>query len=164
MYTRIYWLPINSSNRGKLGICARPRGHDWLEDEIKAFAHKDILHLVSLLEETEIRQLGLQQEEYWCQQYHIQYYSFPIIDRGVPSSSIEFMKLSQHLAHLIDQGHTVLIHCRMGIGRSALLAASLLRLTGLNSTQAFHCIQQSRGLHVPDTFEQQQWLDCLSYN
>ena len=37
-----------------LGISARPRGNEWLENEIKNFSMKGINHLVSLLENTEI--------------------------------------------------------------------------------------------------------------
>ena len=58
----------------------------------------------------------------------------------------------------LQASKSIAIQCRAGIGRSASLAAALLCLTGLTTEEAFAKITQARGLLVPDTMEQRQWV------
>ena len=51
------------------------------------------------------------------------------------------------------------LHCRMGIGRSSLMAASILVADGLTVSDAFGRIQRARGVAVPDTEAQVQWVE-----
>ena len=53
MAIKIYWLH-EFSNLARLGIMARPRGEDWLEDEIIGLRRQDVQVMVSLLEQDEI--------------------------------------------------------------------------------------------------------------
>jgi protein-tyrosine phosphatase len=55
-------------------------------------------------------------------------------------------------------GKTVAVHCRMGIGRSALIAACLLKSQGIGVDEAFAMISRARGFSVPDTEEQREWV------
>jgi len=64
----------------------RPRGGDWLEDEIGSLRAVGVDVVVSLLEPAEIIELDLQAEMRICEMRHIEYLSFPIPDRGVPLS------------------------------------------------------------------------------
>ena len=54
-------------------------------------------------------------------------------------------------------GKAVAIHCRAGIGRSALVAACILVRLGVATTDAFRAIGQARHCPVPDTPEQIDW-------
>ena len=58
MRTKIYWLHT-FENAAKIGIMARPRGNDWLEDEIIHLKNQNVNVLVSLLERSEIEELNL---------------------------------------------------------------------------------------------------------
>jgi len=158
MYTRVYWLP---SAYGKLGIAARPRGGEWLENEIQNFSIRGIQHVVSLLEDREINLLQLGETAQLCQAFEIQYHHFPIPDRSVAASKRDFLACAQQLNEFLKINQTVLIHCRMGIGRSSLLAASLLVEQGTPIKQVFELITKARGLTVPDTAEQREWLTTL---
>ena len=51
-----------------------------------------------------------------------------------------------------------MIHCRAGIGRSSLLAAAVLRVEGRTADEAWQRITEARGLPVPDTDEQRDFL------
>jgi protein-tyrosine phosphatase len=62
--------------------------------------------------------------------------------------------LDEHLA----RGEKVTVHCRQGIGRSALIAASLLVASGVDPKRAFERVAAARGSSVPDTAEQEQWV------
>ena len=94
MKTAPYW--IDGPWPGRLAIVPRPRGGDWLEDEVRAW-----------------RQVGLD---------------------------------------------NVGIHCRQGIGRSAVVAACLLIFSGVDPESAFQHISAARACVVPETATQREWV------
>ncbi len=57
MYTKIYWLHQYENNT-RLAIMARPRGGEWLEDEIVQFKKQHVNVIVSLLGPAEIAELA----------------------------------------------------------------------------------------------------------
>jgi protein-tyrosine phosphatase len=159
MKPRIYW--IEGPWAGHLAILARPRGGDWLEGEIRDWKAAGIDVVVSTLTRDEIADLELDQEPAVCRANGMEYLSFSIPDRGVPTS----VRSSSDLLHLLEgklfQGKNVAFHCRQGIGRSALLAAGLLVLAGLEPVKALERVGAARGCTVPETAEQRDWLAKL---
>jgi len=155
MRAEIY--PIATVPCGRLAIMPRPRAGDWLAGEIDSWRRSGLNVIVSLLEESEIAELGLEQEQALCQRAGCEFLSFPISDRGVPASTEEFSALIQTLVHHLRKGRGVGIHCRMGIGRSALVAAHVVVALGMPVELAWESIEQARGLPVPDTPEQRAW-------
>ncbi|HEX9654827.1 MAG TPA: protein-tyrosine phosphatase family protein, partial [bacterium] len=87
---------------------------------------------------------------------------FPIPDRGIPSSRRNTLDFLRKLEKAPGDGMRVLIHCRQGIGRSALMAASLLVITGVDPEGAFQRVGAARGVTVPETAEQRNWLTDFS--
>ena len=156
MAGEIYWIPGVAG--GRLGVMARPRSGEWLSDEIASWQGQGVNTVVSLLEPAEARELGLAEEESLCREKGIDFVSFPIKDRGVPASGRETAALVQGLAAGIDSGSTVAIHCRAGIGRSALLAACILKRLGTPAKDAFPRISRARGVTCPDTEAQVEWV------
>ena len=65
MPTNIHWIH-KFDNSARIGIMARPRGDDWLEDEIKHLKASRVDVLISLLERDEIYDLKLDNEEQFC--------------------------------------------------------------------------------------------------
>jgi len=63
---------------------------------------------------------------------------------------------------MAGSGKSVTIHCRQSVGRSALLAATLLVEAGINPDEAFRRIEAARGCPVPDTPEQRAWVERFS--
>ncbi len=55
-------------------------------------------------------------------------------------------------------GKKVAVHCRQGIGRSGLIAASLLVVSGMNPESAFRQVSVARGLPTRETAEQENWV------
>ncbi len=151
----IYWMGAARSQR--LGIIPRPRGGDWLADELSALRDVGVDHLVCLLEPAEIAELELTQEAESCNTFDIHYYFFPIRDRDVPNSQSETLELCQRLVNFLQAGEAVVVHCRQGIGRSALICAVILILQGENPNDAFSKVSQARGCPTPDTPEQRAW-------
>ncbi len=157
MTTEIFWLHTYKDS-AKLGLMARPRGNDWLEDEIINLKKEKVTVLVSLLESTEINELGLSKEESLCKNHGVEYINFPIPDRDIPKSNQMTKSLVSKLMDRLNSGNTIVIHCRMGIGRSSIISALLLFQMGYKFEEAINHISKIRRLKVPDTKEQIDWL------
>ena len=155
----LFWIP--GPWRGKLAIATRPRGGDWLLDEARLWRQAGLDVAVSLLETDEAEQLELQHEREAAETSKLRFVSFPIPDRGEPASTSHTIALLKDLADLLESGENVAIHCRQGIGRSGLIAAGLLMTSGMNAGQAIGVVSSARGLAVPETAEQLQWLRRL---
>jgi len=137
---------------------ARPRAGDWLDDEIAGWQAEGIDIVVSLLEPDEVSELGLHQEADLCREHKIDFISFPIPDRGVPASLRDAEALARLMSLRMAEDKAVAVHCRAGIGRSALVAASALVCSGFHPDAAFESIGRARGVRVPDTDEQRDWV------
>jgi protein-tyrosine phosphatase len=160
MKAEVYW--IGGPWPGRLAILPHPRGGEWLEDEVQSLRAAGFDVLVSTLTSHESAELELTREAEICQAKGIEFVSFPIQDRGVPSAEKSTLELARRLEGKLAQGRNVGIQCRQGIGRSALLAACVLVLSGIDSETAFEKIQTARGCSVPDTKEQRQWVKHLT--
>jgi len=161
MTPELYWIPVSA---GRLAIMARPRAGEWLRDEIHAWREAGIERVVSLLEPAEVRDLELDDEARLCAAAGIEFISFPIRDRGVPSSVPVATTFVEALASSLQTGSSVAIHCRAGIGRSSLIAACILHRLGVAPDEAFEMISRARGVAVPDTPEQKEWLVTFARN
>ena len=143
---------------GFLAVMAKPVAGEWIEDEFSGIAQFGIRCLVSLLEPHEIKELGLSSAPKLCAANGIAFVHFPLKDRGVPSTSMKTMELVDDVYQRILRGENVVIHCRAGIGRTGLLAASVLVRHGHSPQDAFRMISKARGVQVPDTVEQSEWV------
>jgi protein-tyrosine phosphatase len=156
MQTEFYW--IDAPWPGRLAISSRPRGGDWLEDEVRSWQQSGLDTVVSLLTDDEIADLDLTREAKLCQAQGLQFLAFPIVDRAVPSSRRATLDFARKLDKTLAEGKNLLIHCRQGIGRSALIAACLLVLSGMDAETAFQRVSAARGVSVPETPEQRKWV------
>jgi protein-tyrosine phosphatase len=157
MLTKIYWLHTCKSN-ARIAIMPRPRGNDWLENEIHNLKDNKVGIVVSLLEKEEIKELQLTREDELCKKNNIMYINFPIPDRDVPKHDNKLEQLIEILLSNLNNGISVIIHCRMGIGRASIIAASVLLKYGFKTDAIINKIIQTRGLKVPDTDQQLAWL------
>jgi protein-tyrosine phosphatase len=139
-------------------VIARPRGGDWLDDEVRAWRRAGLNVVVSLLETEEAAQLELDSEGTVAQAHGVQFLSFPIPDRGVPASTRDALG---RLSASLDEGKNVVVHCRQSVGRSGMVAAGLLIAAGMTAEQAIETVSQARGATVPETAEQLQWIRQL---
>jgi protein-tyrosine phosphatase len=145
-----------------LAIMPRPRAGDWLEDEIASWRFAEIRTVVSLLEGQEVAELGLVDESHLCSDRGIEFVSFPIPDRGVPTSYGALNQLIVPLVPKVKGGHMVAVHCRAGIGRSAVVAAGILLRSGVPYSQVFPALSRARGVAVPDTAAQMAWVQAYA--
>ena len=155
--TPLNW--INTPWTGRLAVSARPRGGDWLADDLKAWREAGATVIVSLLEVQESTDLGLEDEPMAAKISGLQFISFPIEDRNVPASTDAAHEVLNQLNVLLKEGASILIHCRQGVGRSGLVAIALLIQAGKRVGEAIEIVGAARGLLVPETAEQLAWLE-----
>ena len=160
MYTELHWM--DGLWPGKLAISARPRGGDWLDEELAGWRNSGVDEVVSLLTPEEAESLELQNEPAQARDAGMRFRSFPIVDRSVPASKWDTLRLIEDLDAALSDGKSVSIHCRQGIGRAGLMAASLLVARGVRPADAFERISLTRGVAVPETEEQRAWVEALA--
>ena len=157
MTANLYW--IDGPWPGKLALSTRPRGGEWLQDEINAWKHSGVGTILSLLTPDEERDLGITGEGAEAEAAGIEFLSFPIPDLQVPQSRTALTKTLERVDRDLAGGKNVVLHCRQGVGRSGLVAACLLVTKGIDAETAVHRISEARGVHVPETAEQRRWID-----
>jgi protein-tyrosine phosphatase len=156
-YLSVYNISL-PMRRGGLSIISRPRGHDWLEDDLRALRADGITHLVSLLESDEAGDLGLEDEAAIAVRLGLKYTGVPVRDRSVPADGKAFLERASQLAESLTDGASIGFHCRQSVGRSSLLAVAILRFLGQDLDSALQNVQLARGVPIPETPEQISWL------
>ncbi len=153
---RIYWLDVFES--GNIGLMARPKGNEWLEDEIQKLKLNDVTTVISLLKNHEAKELEIEQEQHFCELNEIEFLNFPIEDRSIPTDTKAFVKLIFEINQRLNENKKIVVHCRMGIGRTSMVAAAVLICRGYSAENVFAFISKKRTLTVPDTEDQINWI------
>jgi protein-tyrosine phosphatase len=157
----LFWIP--GPWLGRLAIAARPRGGEWLYDELSSLHAAGVDVVVSLLTEEETVEMGLADEAKAAEAARVEYTSFPIPDRGVPSSDSGLASLIAAISKDLMARKNVAFHCRQGLGRSGLIAAAVLVASGLDPERAIETISLARGQAIPETREQRAWIQELPF-
>lgn len=81
---------------------------------------------------------------------------FPIPDLSVPDQArrAEFVELATGISEELRSGEHVLIHCRMGIGRTGTLATCVLITLGVGEASALQLVRSAGSR--PETAEQRE--------
>jgi protein-tyrosine phosphatase len=155
----VFWIAAAGNGVGSsLAIVLRPRGDEWLEDEMRRLKQSGIQMIVSMLEPWEAESLGLAHEGSFAQHGGLGFLSYPIPDRQTPADAGAFRGFAASLADRVRGGEHIGMHCRGSIGRSTLMAAAVLIHLGWTPEQALRAVEQARGCTVPDTDEQKNWI------
>lgn len=157
MWTKLHW--VDGPWPGKLALAARPRGGEWLEDEIASWRRAGVNTIFSLLMPEEEVDLGIAGEAAAVKAHGLKFMSYPIPDRQVPDSESDLAAAIQVFEDELASGSNVVLHCRQGIGRTGLVAACLLIAKGMDPETAVARLSAARGLEVPETPEQRLWID-----
>jgi len=152
----ILWL--RETQPSQLAIVLRPRGGDDLAADLQAVRDEGVHVLVSLLTPEDNDELGLTDEGRIAEQMGIRFISYPITDRETPADLAGFRKLVTELRDLVRSGHRIGAHCRGCIGRATVLLASVMISLGWDPEAALRVIEKARGIPVPDTAAQLEWI------
>jgi protein-tyrosine phosphatase len=141
---------------GRVSTMAKPRGGEWLDDEMEELRAVGVDELVCALTAAEAAEVGLAQEPVAAKRARLDFTSVPAPDFGLFDSDTARPELERLLGRF-QAGDWIVFHCRFGIGRSSALAAAMLILGGGDPDEVWTAIGEARGLRVPDTPEQRAW-------
>lgn len=154
----LWW--VASPGIGRLGVVQRPRGGDWLPQDMAWLRAQRVDAIVSALQDGEIRDTHLEHEGGWATAHGIDYVRLPIGNMLTPAP--EDMRSFHALAERVRAGESIVAHCFACVGRSPLIVASLLVLLGVEANEAWRRVEEARGLPVPDTLAQRLWVARLA--
>lgn len=154
---RIALYEIPNPTGGRLCTMARPRGDDWLHDQMAELRDSGVDVLVSLQTPDERYEAGLVDEPTTAAHAGLTFRELAIPDLGVPGQR-EALPLVRAIVDDLSAGRSVVVHCMAGIGRSSVVAGAVLVALGETPAEAWQVIAAARGLRVPETDEQREWL------
>lgn len=134
----------------------KPSG-DWLKEDVGFYASLGIVRIISLIEPEEVEELNLKDQKRICESFGLGFVSFPIPDYGLPDPE-PFSELADETRHDIEGGASVAIHCRAGIGRSGMLSCTIIAPWFGAAQTAIDHVTKARGVKVPDTEEQRNFV------
>lgn len=153
-------FPVEGPWDGKLAVCMRPRPGNFLDDDIRDLKSNGFGTLVSAITGRELEQLHLTSVPEICARHEVDWVHFPIGNLQVPAFEVAMPALRGWVNRL-ESGGGIAVHCFGSVGRSPMLAASMLALRGIDPVEAWNRVETSRGREVPDTLEQRRWVDRL---
>lgn len=107
--------------------------------------------LACLVEDHELRGLGIPELEDEARQRGLDVRRLPIADGGVPADLAALQAFCAGLAVTARAGGVVVVHCRGGLGRTGLVGACTLVELGLTANQALDAVKGARGPKCPET-------------
>lgn len=156
---------------GKLGMTIAPGVRDdhalvgaWRRDigsDLDRISnHYGATTLVVLLEEYELKKYGIQDLIPRARDAGLEVIDFPIVDVSVPrkAQSDDYADLIESILAPLHAGETVVVHCRGGIGRTGVVAASVLVVTGHDADEAISKVRQARDDRMLETPEQEEYV------
>ncbi len=107
-----------------------PPAADAVDAGVQAWRAAGVRLVVSLIEDWEVprRAPGLFDT---LARHGLESWRFPIVDFGVPADPAAFRALLARLQARLGAGEGILVHCNAGLGRTAVVLASVLKLRGL---------------------------------
>jgi len=90
---------------------------------------------------------------------------FPISDFGIPEDTNACVDLARKYAQHLREGEAILVHCRMGIGRTGLFAIVLLMALGIPRIEAEQIIRNAHAaVQTRAQIELIRWAEHILQN
>jgi protein-tyrosine phosphatase len=148
---------IGRAGPGALSTMAKPRGGEQLAGEMAGLAGAGVNVIVSMLSDAEASRFGLAEEGTAAKAAGMGFFQLPTPDSDVPTRGAS-LALARKLRSCLARDMSVAVHCWAGIGRSSTLAGVVLLLEGTRPAHAWQLISTARGLTVPETKDQWDFL------
>ncbi len=164
--------PLKTTGAGLIGMTLCPGKKDqaaltgaWnrdLDTDLQAILDWGAKVLVTLMEDYELRQLGVSEIGERASELGLEWYHLPIQDVSIPDSEFEkaWEEVSPILHKHLDAGEHVVLHCRGGLGRTGTIAARMLVETGETPQNALHRVRVAR-VGTVETEEQEEYILSL---
>jgi protein-tyrosine phosphatase len=152
---------------GRLGMTAcpgrvvAPEGVDPLARDLARWRELGVLHVVCLLPDYELDSLGVKELPRQAARHGLDFWHHPIDDGRAPRDVAAFRSLVERARVELSAGHTLVVHCRAGFGRTGTFAAACLVHGGVAPADALVAVRKLRAFAV-ETREQERFLASLS--
>lgn len=153
---------------GRVGMTLLPGVKDpgrWnreLEPDLQRLKHYyGTDTLVVLLEHHEFEKYGVPDLLERAYEAGLEVVEFPIKDVDTPrkAQSAEYENLIEKLIRLLQDGKTIVVHCRGGLGRTGTVAASMLAASsGRASDEAISIVRSVRSERAVETRKQEEYV------
>lgn len=102
--------------------------------------------VVTLLDSLEMRINGVSDLPNTAEWLDLRWLHLPVDNKGIPGENFELLwrKTGAELVQLLRDGKRIVIHCKEGIGRSAIVAVRLLIELGTPAELAIKLVQKAR--------------------
>lgn len=144
--------PVQRIGQGSLYVMPMPDSGN-LQAAVDHFSSIKITAVVSHLEKSEELKLGLSREQALLQTAGIEFVTYPIKDMHLPDKAAYTLFIDS-LYRRLEKGDNLAVHCRAGIGRTGMTSSCLLIRAGFESRDAIEAVASARGVSIPDTQEQ----------
>jgi len=113
--------------------------------------------VVSLIEAEEFEELQVEElRDGLVEEFGMSWHWAPIGDFSIPEQSVN-IKLNEILI-FIEDGKSVFVHCKGGLGRAGLVSAWLLTHFGRTSFEAIREVREARSPSAIETKPQENWI------
>ncbi len=159
---------------GMLGITSCPGMRDdfifdlyseSLLDDLQAIRAWGAAVVVTLLEETELNLLGVRELGKHVVALNMIWLHLPVRNTSLPDERFmeKWRMVVPSLCNLLQKGQHVIVHCKEGIGRAGLVAASLLVELGVPVEDSIRIVRKARpGSLFLDSHE--KYCQSLAHN
>lgn len=115
--------------------------------------------VVTLVEDHELVALQVTAMQSSVESRHMTWYHLPITDVSVPDMRFHeaWPRVGAQLRHRLHNGFDILVHCKGGLGRAGMVAATLLVEIGLTPSKAMDLVRAVRPGAI-ETLEQENFV------
>ncbi len=143
-------------------------GGTWQRDlnkDLNAIKAWGCSALVTLIENHEFALLGVTNFTQTVARYSLDWFHLPIEDMQPPHEQFEkqWAIAGPQLHQCLSAGHSIVIHCRGGLGRTGLLAARMLVELGLSPDKAVDAARVARPRSI-ETYAQEHYILTEQWN
>jgi len=119
---------------------------DRIENDLQCISNWGASVIVTVLDMNEIATLGVTALPARIVARDIVWLHLPMSNNLLPEEIFEekWCLIRDKLLHFLQQGERILIHCKEGIGRSALVAVRLLIEAGIDTDSAIRAVRKAR--------------------
>ncbi|GHF31671.1 protein-tyrosine phosphatase [Deinococcus metalli] len=166
---RVDWIPTGlwpgrlglTFAPGKKGVSVYQPGVTHARDvheDMRTLAQGGAQVISPLIEDFEFDLLGMDGYHAAADAHGLTVVPCPIPDGSVPRDVAAFTGYLDDLMTVLLDGHSVVVHCRGGLGRAGLTAACLLVQAGLTPEDAIALVRQTRSPNAIETREQERFV------
>jgi protein-tyrosine phosphatase len=159
---------------GLIGITSCPgmqddfhfiRGSERLIDDLNVIRNWGAHIVVTLLETSEIHALGVSELGKNVLALDMVWLHLPVRNMGLPDELVgeKWRSAVLCLCNLVRHGQRVAVHCKEGIGRAGLLAASMVMGLGVPAAEAIRMVRQARSGSLP-LYAHEKYCHDLDFN